>query len=300
MRIEPMLCELADPSSLEELVKGDWSVERKYDGERIVCQWNKGRVDMWTRRDLDIAKKFPEIVSAMIVLEGRGHTVVDGELVVGKDLEDLAKRQTEEQLAISILSKKMPAKYIVFDVLIIDGAKVMDKSLAERRRLLEGLFDPSSKTTLLCPAYPPDAARERYESFIAEGYEGLVAKRLSSKYLPGKRSKDWLKFKRSETIDVDIIGARRSEAGLPFASLIMMRNGRYFGCVGSGFTHADRVSIFAMLKKNSVDSAPVEIPKDVVPIVLNRPLPAEVKVNAILADGSPRASVWVRFRFISS
>jgi len=296
MHIEPMLCELADRRSLPDLIKGDWTVERKYDGERIICQWDKGRVDMWTRRELEVAKKFPEVVAAMSALKGRGHTVVDGELVVGKDLEDLAKRQTEERLAISILSKKMPAKYIVFDALIVDGNDVMGKPLAERKRLLEGLFPSNSQTIQLSPTYPPDNARELYERFIAEGNEGLVAKRLSSRYLPGKRSKDWLKFKRMETVDVEIIGARKSEAGLPFASLIMMRNGKYFGCVGSGFTNADRVNMFAILKKNAVSSSPVEIPKDVVPVILTKPLPAEVSVNAILADGSPRAPVWVRFR----
>lgn len=296
MHVSPMLCELADTGDLPDLVKGDWTVERKYDGERIVGQWDRGKVHMWTRRDLDVARKFPEVVAALSTLKEHGHTVVDGELVVGKDLEDLAKRQSDEPLDISIMSRKMPAKYIVFDVLVVDGTKVMDKTMAERRRLLGGLFDQVSNTILICPTYPPDDAPRLYKSFIAEGHEGLVAKRLSSRYYPGRRSRDWLKFKRTETIDVDIIGARKSETGLPFASLIMMRDGKYFGCVGSGFNLADRASIFAMLRKNSVSSSPVEIPESVVPVILSRPLPAEIKVNAILEDGSPRAPVWVRFR----
>jgi len=296
MHIEPMLCELADPDSLGQLAKGDWTVERKYDGERIVAQWNDGKVDLWTRRDIDVAKKFPEVVAAMSFLKGRKHTVLDGELVVGRDLEDLAKRQTEERLAIDILSKKMPATYIVFDVLYNDGVSVMNKKLAERRKILGDLLAPGSKIIVPCQSYPPGDARTLYKTFIAEGNEGLVAKRLSSTYLPGKRSRDWLKFKRTETLDVEIIGARRSETGTPFASLIMMRNGKYFGCVGSGFSLADRAAIFVTLKKSAVETAPVEIPKDVIPVILTKPLPAEVRVNAILADGSPRAPVWVRFR----
>jgi len=295
MHIDPMLCELADPSTLGELAKGDWSVERKYDGERIIGQWNKGRVDLWTRRDIEVARKFPEVVKALGVLKEHGHTVVDGELVVGKDLEDLALRQSEDPLTITIMSKKMPAKYVVFDVLVVGDAKVMDKPLSERKKLLAGLFD-GSETLVHCPVYPPDDAPNLYKRFIAEGNEGLVAKRLSSRYLPGKRTLDWLKFKRTETIDVEIIGARKSETGTPFASLIMTRNGKYFGCVGSGFSLSDRARILEMLKKNEVGSSPVEIPKDVIPVILTKPLPAEIKVNAILADGSPRAPVWVRFR----
>lgn len=296
MHLEPMLCELADPSSLGQLATGGWTVERKYDGERIIGQWDKGRVDLWTRRGLDVAKKFPEVVSALNALKRPAHTVLDGELVVGKDLEDLALRQSGERLAISIMSKKMPARYIVFDVLILDGQKVMNRTLGERKRMLGEILIPDSPTLLECKVYPPDDAPNLYKAFIAEGNEGLVAKRLASKYYPGKRSSEWLKFKRTETIDVDIIGARRSEMGLPFASLIMMRNGKYFGCVGSGFTLAERERILEKLKKNEVGSSPVEIPKSVVPVILNKPLPAEIKVNAILSDGSPRAPVWVRFR----
>ncbi len=296
MHIEPMLCELADLASLEDLANGDWSVERKYDGERIIGQSNKGRVDLWTRRDINVSRRFPEVVEALHVLERFGHTVVDGELVVGKDLEDLAKRQTDERLVIDVLRKKLPARYIVFDVLIASDKKVMGKTLVERKPMLKDLFGADTGTIVICPTYPPTNARERFDTFVREGNEGLVAKRLSSKYLPGKRSKDWLKFKRTETIDVDIIGARKSTTNLPFGSLIMMRNGKYFGCVGSGFTQDQRVEILEKLRRNAISSSPVEIPKDVVPVILSKPLPAEIKVNAILADGSPRAPVWVRFR----
>jgi len=297
MHIEPMLCGLADPSTLPDLKGKDWIVERKYDGERIVAQWEGGRVDLWTRRDVNVSRKFPEVVSSMKeLLRGMGHTVLDGELVVGKDLEDLAQRQTEEKLAIDIMSKKMPARYFVFDILYHDGARVMSKTLQDRKSILSKLLTRATGALAECPTYPSDDATKLYHLFISEGNEGLVAKRLASKYLPGKRAKDWLKFKRTETLDVDIVGARQSNSDLPFASLIMMRNGRYFGCVGSGFSLSERGRILEMLKKNVVDKAPVDIPEEVVPVVLCKPLPAEVKVNAILADGSPRAPVWVRFR----
>lgn len=296
MHLEPMLCELADPSTLRELAKDDWTVERKYDGERLIGQWDKGKVDLWTRRGLDVARKFPEVVEALNGLHRSGHTVLDGELVVGKDLEDLALRQTEDRLAVRVLSKKMPARYIVFDVLFVDGKSIMNKALKARKQILKEMLEGVTKTLVYCESYPPDSAPQLYKTFIKEGNEGLVAKRLSSKYYPGKRSTYWLKFKRTETIDVEIIGARRSEKGLPFASLIMMRNGKYFGCVGSGFTLADRAAIFEKLKKNATDSSPVKIPESVVPVILTKPLPAEIKVNAILSDGSPRAPVWVRFR----
>ncbi len=296
MHFEPMLCELAELAQLDSLTQSEWTVERKYDGERIVGQWNNGRVDLWTRRDLDVARRFPEVVSALGVLKEFGHTVVDGELVVGKDLEDLARRQTDERLAISVLSKKMPAKYIVFDVLMIGDKKVIGKPLVERKELLANIFKAGSGTVSVCPTYAPSNSRKQYESFIREGNEGLVAKRLQSKYYPGKRTSDWLKFKRTETIDVDIIGARESTTDLPFGSLIMMRNGKYFGCVGSGFSLEDRDRIMVRLKENEAASVPVEIPKSVVPVILTKPIPAEIKVNAILNDGSPRAPVWVRFR----
>ena len=296
MHIEPMLCEIGDPALLDELTDKEWVVEKKYDGERIIAQLEKGRVSLWTRRDLDVAHKFPEIVDSIMSLNDRQHIVLDGELTVEGGFENLHKRQTEDRLEIKVLSRKLPATYSVFDILIVDGKEVMNRSLARRKELLVKAFPSDVVRLELTRNYGARNAKETFETLVGGGAEGVIAKRLSSKYTSGKRSPDWLKFKRSQTVDVEIIGARKSETDLPFASLIMMRDGKYFGCVGSGFTLSQRKDIMEMLRKHAVKKPAVDIPKEVVPIVVTEPLLAEIVANEVNDKGMPRAPVWLRFR----
>ena len=296
MQIRPMLCELGSLSTLEAR-EGDpeWIVERKYDGERIVAQYDKGKVHLWTRRDVCAAHKFPEVVEAVErTLTGKKHTVLDGELIVGGNLKDLAKRQTEDKLAIKVLSRKMPATYMVFDLLILDGKDVRHLRLNERKELLRSVVK-DSQNIAWTPFYDSRGLKARFDSFVEQGWEGVIMKHLPSTYQADKRSHDWVKLKKSVTLEVDIIGAVRSEAGQAFKSLIMMREGKYFGLVGTGFTEQDRRRILEELRRESVENPIIRLPEDIDPVVLTKPRKAFIKVLEISNTGMPRAPVWVGF-----
>ncbi len=296
MLVKPMLCEIG-PLSVLDARDGDpeWICERKYDGERIVAQYDKGTVHLWTRRDISVSHKFPEIVAAVEgTLRGKKHSIIDGELIVGSRFKDLARRQTQDPLTIRILSQKMPATLMVFDVLLLDGEDIKGRKLSERKEVLRSLVHDAPNIAFT-PFYDSSGLRKRFESFTEEGHEGLVMKHLPSTYQVNKRSRDWLKFKKSDTLEVEIIGAARSEAGQAFKSLIMMRNGKYFGLVGTGFSEAERRRILQMLKKDAVHESPVNLPKDVEPVVLCKPKKALVKVLEINDAGLPRAPVWAGF-----
>ncbi len=296
MLIRPMLCELGSLSLLESL-EGDpeWVSEQKYDGERLVAQYDKGKVHLWTRRDLNVSHKFPEVVAALErTVGGRGHTVLDGELIVGGLLKDLARRQTEDKLAIKILSKKSPATYEVFDVMVLDGKDLRPLKLVERKEILKGVVKDSPN--LACtPFFDSNGLRARFDSFVNEGWEGMIMKHLPSPYQTDKRSRDWLKFKKSVTVEVEIIGAVKSEAGQAFKSLIMMREGKYFGLVGTGFSEEDRRKILENMTRDSVEEPVIPIPENIDPVVLTKPRKAFVKVLEISNTGMPRAPVWVGF-----
>lgn len=296
MLIQPMLCEPGELARLESLKDPEWIVEEKYDGERIIAQLEGGRVHMWTRRDLEVHHRFPEVVDALRTLRVKRHTVLDGELVVQAGFQGLHHRQTDDRLAIRVLSRKIPATYILFDLLILDRERLIDKPLSSRRMSLAALLPEDAPAIRRAPHFPADRARETFDRLVSQGGEGVIAKRLASVYEPGKRSRGWLKFKRVETVDVDIIGATRSDAGLPFASLMMMRDGRFFGNVGTGFTLEERDEILGILKRNASDKPATELPKDIDPVILTKPLPAEVNVSEILDAGMPRAPVWLRFK----
>jgi len=297
MLVRPMLCELGGALSSLDLRDGDpeWVAERKYDGERIIAQFDKGKVHLWTRREINVSNKFPETVEAVgRTLAGKRHSILDGELIAGSRFKDLAKRQTEDKLAIRILSKKMPATYMVFDVLLLDGKDVKSVALSERKKMLRDLVK-DSQNIAYTPVFDSRGLRTRFDSFVKDGYEGLILKHLSSTYQADKRSRDWLKFKKSDTIEVEVIGAAKSDAGLAFKSLIMMRDGKYFGQVGTGFTEAERRRILADLRRTSVQKPVIPIPDDLEPVVLNAPRKALIKVLEISDTGMPRAPVWVGF-----
>ena len=296
MLVRPMLCELGTLSSLDALEGDpDWIVERKYDGERIVAQFDNGIVHLWTRRDISVSHKFPEVVSAVAdTLRGKKHSILDGELIVGTRLKDLARRQTEDKLTIRILARKMPATYMVFDVLFLDGQDVRSKELSERKEILKSLVK-NSQDIAFTQVFSTKGLRERFETFVKAGHEGIIMKRVRSAYQAGKRSRDWIKFKKSDTVEVEIIGAARSEAGQAFKSLIMMREGKYFGLVGTGFSEAERKRILGILKREAIDVPVIPLPKDVDPVVICSPMKAYVKVLEISDTGMPRAPVWAGF-----
>ena len=297
MLISPMRCELGSLASLEAREGDpDWIAERKYDGERIVAQFDKDRVSMWTRRDMNVSHKFPEVVEAIRgALRGKGHTVIDGELVAGASFKDLGRRQSEDRLTIKIMSKKLPATYVVFDVLVLDGKNVMSLQLSDRKNLLDESLRDSSAIEL-APVFSSDGLRARFDQFVHEDCEGIIIKRLSSTYQAGKRSRDWVKVKKSITVEVEIVGAVRSEAGQAFKSIIMMHDGRYFGLVGTGFSEEDRRRIFELLGRDPVDKPAIPLPEGVDPVVLNHPKRALITVLEISNTGMPRAPVWIGFK----
>lgn len=111
----------------------------------------------------------------------------------------------------------------------------------------------------------------------------------------GKRSPHWLKIKRSETIDVNVIGATKSTGSIAFGALILEKDGQYFGKVGTGFSDLDRKEILKFLEKNR-GVGDIPLPSDLDILLTTRQLPAEIKANEIV-KGKPRAPVWVRFRW---
>jgi len=136
-----------------------------------------------------------------------------------------------------------------------------------------------------------------FTNYVKKGFEGIILKEAYSHYDPGKRPGTWLKIKRDDTIDVNIIGATISDSSLSFGALIMERNGKYFGKVGSGFSDQDQKEILKILKEEQAPlqlEIPEELKKEI--LVTNTPLTAEIRVNEIYND-SPRAPVWVRFRW---
>lgn len=203
--IEPMAATLTQ----ERFTGAGWTFERKFDGIRLLAFKEKGDVRLYSRNHLE--KHIPAVSAAIAALPVRD-AILDGEMTWGPD--GLA--------------------YHVFDVPWLDGRDTTKLPLSERRVLLQALpFAAPLHRVLELESDTP------WELACAEGWEGVIAKRLDSVY-EHKRSKHWLKMKCELARDFVVGGftdPRGARVGLG-ALLVGCFEGEDFvfaGKVGTGF-----------------------------------------------------------------
>ncbi len=291
--IEPMLAQLKSKNiNLED----SWIVEPKYDGERLIAQREGNSITLWTRRDIQVSYKFPEIVSALKKNIKGKNWILDGELTVAGGFRELLKRNVEDKFKISILARKIPATYNIFDIINWDGEFVMERPLIERKSLLLKAVNLDEFIGLIDFQELTDVEKQLNDNLKAS-FEGIVLKKTYSPYEPGKRSGNWIKIKKEDTIDVYVVGATKSTGSIAFGALILKKDGKFFGKVGTGFSDQDRKYILNILKRNQAP-LDIDLPDSVLSelLISNKPLLAEIRVQEIIND-SPRAPVWVRFRW---
>lgn len=294
--IEPMLCKLTKPDSIHLI--GDWISEPKLDGQRLIATSEDNIIHLWTRRNKQVAKKFPEIVRALRENIPSDYWILDGELTVPGGFWNLLVRNVEDQFKINILSRKIPATYNIFDVLCYDKIDLTKKPLIDRKKKLLGSVIESENINIVpFRRVNNETVVEQFQEYVSKRFEGAILKNLNSSYEQGKRSSQWLKVKREDTVDVFIIGATKSTAR-PFGALVMERNGEFFGKVGTGFGDDKNMrNILKYLEENKYHLH-IPIPRDVASELLltTKPLLAEIRVNELVKEKYPRAPVWVRFR----
>jgi bifunctional non-homologous end joining protein LigD len=156
--------------------------------------------------------------------------------------------------------------YYAFDVLEVDGVPLVDLPLVERQKRLAKLIDRRNRTVRISETF--DDGRALYEAAKLQRLEGIMAKRLDSRYIPGKRTRDWLKIKthgRQEFVIAGWTHGGGRRAGT-FGSLILgyYDAGRlkYAGNVGTGFTDTEIRRLLEKLKPLRRDTSPFEeVPK---------------------------------------
>jgi len=190
------------------LPDGDaWTFELKWDGCRAQLRYDQRSVSLRTRSGRECSDDFPELAAIAGALAKRRVTL-DAELVCLRsdgrpDFARLRRRLARSR------RRKHPAMLQVFDVLHLDGLSTRPLPYAERRALLEELEldGPAWRT----PASLVVARTEDFVSHVGElGLEGVVAKRLSSTYLPGRRCAAWVKRKLRREERLVVTGVRRN------------------------------------------------------------------------------------------
>ncbi|MBV8301422.1 MAG: non-homologous end-joining DNA ligase, partial [Candidatus Dormibacteraeota bacterium] len=221
-----------------------WFFELKYDGVRVLLTVRGGRVTLTSRHGRDETRRYPELQRATAAVGGRD-CVIDGEVCVldaeGRpSFERLQSRiNVDRDQDVQRAMREAPIVMFAFDILELDGRPLLETSLRIRKKTLRDVLRDGHGVAFA------DHVERDGEAFFRQvqraGVEGMVAKRADSLYVPGRRSKDWLKVKAWHTQACVIAGytagqGKRKEH-LGALILAVMRDGTLTHCgqVGTGF-----------------------------------------------------------------
>jgi DNA ligase-1 len=200
-----------DAAEVRRLMQSGFAIEDKFDGIRAQAHVAPGRVALYSRTLDEVSRSFPELVPELAKLARDGRDcILDGEIVPLKDGKILSFQELQQRLGRKTVSEELlarvPAGFVVFDVLYSAGRILLNRPYSERRVELEEI--PLERSPRLIRAYSkirPDPGELDAElaAARARGNEGLMVKSLAAPYKPGRRGKDWLKIKRAQaTLDV--------------------------------------------------------------------------------------------------
>ncbi|MDQ1743264.1 MAG: bifunctional non-ous end joining protein LigD [Pseudonocardiales bacterium] len=293
-----------------------WGYETKWDGARVLAFVTGDQVRLRSRNDLDVTVSYPELAGLGAALGGR-RVVLDGEVVAfGTDgrpsFARLQKRMHVGRAAdAQRLSGTDPIRYLAFDLLSLDGEATLALPYAQRRKLLEDLGLDGAGWQ--CPRYFAGNGQAVLRASQELRLEGVVAKRLTSTYRPGRRSPDWRKIKNIRAQEVVVIGwqpgnGRRAGTigsillGVPGADGEVPPGGssatglRYAGKVGTGFTEAALTALHRQLQPLARRTAALSTPPPAAETVHARwvepMLVGEVGFGEWTPDGRLRHPVW--------
>lgn len=200
----------------------NWIYELKLDGFRCLAYIENGKVDLRNKRNMRMLPKFPELKD--IGKNVKGRCILDGEIVVlvnsVPDFYRLQKRTLlTDKFKIDMERYRYPAAFVAFDCLYADGKELIWTTLMERKKVLSDLIVESPR--LAISRYVEQSGTALYQLADESKLEGVVAKRKDSLYLMGKRSKDWVKFKRMA--DEDFVVAGYISKGKHIYSLVIAK-----------------------------------------------------------------------------
>jgi bifunctional non-homologous end joining protein LigD len=244
----------------------DWAFEIKWDGVRAILFVEGGRVRAHSRNDLDVTVSFPEVADIGKYL-GLTTCIIDGEIVaLGEDgrpsFSRLQQRMhVSNQREAKRRSLSDPVTYVAFDLLYLDGHSLLDATYDERRDRLESLH-LAGDTFITTDSFRDVSGQDILDATVQNGLEGVVAKRRSSAYRPGRRSPDWTKVKSFRTQEVvlgawtDGRGERQDSLGALLLGIPEDGGLRYVGKVGTGFSARARAELLSDLKARATKKSP--------------------------------------------
>jgi len=204
--------------SIEDVIKefGKVFAEWKYDGMRAIIEKEKEKVWIFTRRQEDVTKQFPDLVKLAKECLKAEECVVEGE-VIGIDKNgfplpfQVLSQRIHRKYEIEKMVEEIPIQVNLFDVLYLNGEMLIEKTLEERRKILEKIVGVIPGKFQLSKMIFTDDIKELekfYQEALNAKQEGLMLKIPSAKYTFGRHVGTMYKIKPiMETLDLVIIGA---------------------------------------------------------------------------------------------
>lgn len=256
-----------------DLPTGDgWTYEIKWDGMRALAFVDHGHLRIQSANERDVTASWPELAGLPDALPATT-ALLDGELVATDDEGRPSFGRLQQRIHIANPAEAMrrvadvPVVYVVFDLLHLDGHDLTGLPLADRRRLLDQLLEPTA-TWRASPMHDDGGAL--LAAADERGLEGVVAKRTESPYEPGKRTHTWRKVKVRRHQELVIGGWLPGEggrAGRIGALLVGYHDEegdggplRFAGRVGTGYTDAELVRLAGVLAPLTTDECPFDPP----------------------------------------
>ncbi len=302
--VRPMLASAGQPPTA-----AGWAFEFKWDGVRAIVAACEDTVQLVSRNGNDITGGYPELTGVGIGAGAAGarSLLLDGEIVAldqqGRPDFGLLQHRMHVRAPGPGLQTAVPVELYVFDVLQIDGELLLREPYdARRQRLLELGLDRLPRVRVP-PAFTDVPGQQLLEVARAHGLEGVVAKRRTSRYDPGRRSPAWVKTALLTTQEV-LIGGWTPGEGRRAATLGALLLGaydqhgqlRFLGHVGTGFTEAMLHDMLARLRPLHRPDSPFDqqVPRDYARRAhwVQPSLVGEVDYRTLTHDGRLRHSVW--------
>ncbi len=286
--VSPMLCSLIK----KPFDDPDYLFEVKLDGYRIIAFVQKGKVVLNSRKGLNYTSKYRSVAKELATLDF--DVILDGELVAlnpeGKPDFDALQRNNGDS----------PLVFYLFDILWYKGYNLMDLDLLTRKKILFSVI-PFNDVIKFSDHF--EEGMRLFQLMKEQEMEGMVAKKKSSIYTPGKRGKDWLKLPTEKRQEFVIGGWTESDSGSAFASLLFgyYEKGKlvYQGHAGGGYKDKDKAEIKKKLQSIEVKKSPFanEVDSDRKLHWVKPELVANIKFATYTASGKIRKpAIFLGFR----
>ncbi len=307
----------------EAIVKrlGRCAVEAKLDGFRCQVHLRGRKVEIFSRNLERTTDMFPDIAEAVVASVRARSAIIEGEAVAvneatGEFHPFQVTAQRKRKYKIEEMAREFPLVFVAFDLLYADGKDYINQEYRTRRAALEKLVKQSAQAKSAKAAKPAGRVRlvervvtedaselqEFFDEQIERGLEGVVAKRLDSRYEAGARNFNWIKLKRayrgelSDTIDVAVVGYLRGRGmrarlgiGALLAAVYNKKTDSFetVGKVGSGLSEKNWVRLRELLDEAAAPDKPARVDSRLVPDVWVEPQ----YVMTVLADEITRSPV---------